>query len=90
MESKDGEYDTSQEKKQPVPTYSDTLVTITKWLDIDITETDIIISPVFSQASKLKKSAEVSLALPPAENMVSLLNFKEYMKLRVFLGNMIP
>ena len=33
---------------------------------------------MFSQASKLKISAEVSLALYPAENMVSLWNFKEY------------
>ena len=44
-----------------------------------ITETDSIIAPsVFSQASKLKKSAEVSWTLHPAENMVSLWNFKEY------------
>ena len=77
--SDDGEYDSSQEDKQPVPSYSDTLFAIKKWLDIAITETDTIIAPsVFSQASKLKKSAEVSLALPPAENMVSLWNFKEY------------
>ena len=33
---------------------------------------------MFFQASKLKKSGEVSLALPPAENMVSLWNFKKY------------
>ena len=33
---------------------------------------------MFSQVSKLKKSAEVYLALPPAENMVSLWNIKEY------------
>ena len=71
--SDDGEYDSYQEDKQPIPTYSDTLFTIKKWLDIDITETDTIIAPsVFSQASKLKKSVEVSLALPPAENIVSL------------------
>ena len=77
--SDDGEYDSSQEDKQPVPSYSDTLFAIKKWLDIAITETDTIIAPsVFSQASKLKKSAEVSLALPPAENMVSLWDFKEY------------
>ena len=43
------------------------------------TETDTIIAPsVFSQGSKLNKYAEVSLALPPAEDMVSLWNFKEY------------
>ena len=77
--SDDGEYDSSQEDKQPIPSYSETLFTIKKWLDIAITETDSIIAPsVFSQASKLKKSAEVSLALPPAKNMVSLWNFKEY------------
>ena len=77
--SGDGEYDSSQEDKQPIPSYSDTLFTIKKWLDIDITKTDTIIAPsMFSQASKLKKSAEVSLALPPTENMVSLWNFKEY------------
>ena len=77
--SDDGEYDSSQEVKQLIPSYSDTLFAIKKWLDIDITETDTIIAPsVFSQPSKLKKSAEVSLALPPAENMVSLWNFKEY------------
>ena len=77
--SDDGEYDSSQEDKQPVPSYSDTIFAIKKWLDIAITEIDAIIAPsVFSQASKLKKSAEVSLALPPAENMVSLWNFKEY------------
>ena len=77
--SDDGEYDSSQEEKQPVPSYSDTLFAIKKWLDIAITETDTIIAPsVFSQASKLKKSAEVSLALPPAENMCSLWDFQEY------------
>ena len=77
--SDDGEYDSSQEDKQPIPSYSDTLFTSKKWLDIAITETDTIIAPsVFSQASKLKKSAEVSLVLPPAEKMVSLWNFKEY------------
>ena len=82
--SDDREYDTSQEDKQPTPSYSETLFTIKKWLDIDITETDTIIAPsVFSQASKLKKSAEVSLALPHAENMVSLRNFKEYEALGV-------
>ena len=74
--SDDGEYDSSQEVKQPIPTYSDTLFTIKSWLDIDIDS--IIASSVFSQVSKLKKSAEVLLALPPAENMVSLWNFKEY------------
>ena len=53
-------------------------------MNIDITETDTIIAPsVYSQAFKLKKSAEVSLALSPAENMVSLLNFKEYEALGV-------
>ena len=35
--SNDGEYDSSQEDKQPIPSYSDTLFTIKKWLDIDIT-----------------------------------------------------
>ena len=62
-----------EDSKQPIPSYSETLFTIKKWLDIAITEADSIIAlSVFSQASKLKKSAEVSLALPPAENMVSL------------------
>ena len=80
--SDDGEYDSSQEDKQPVPSYSDTLFAIKKWLDIAITETDTIIAPsVFSQASKLKKSAEVSLALPPAESMCSLWDFKEFANL---------
>ena len=87
--SDDGEYDSSQEDKQPIPSYSDTLFTIKKWLDIDITETDTIIAPsVFSQASKLKKSAEVSLALPPSENMVC--GISRSMRLWVFLGNKIP
>ena len=76
--SDDGEYDSSQEDKQPIPTYSDTLFTIKKWLDIDITETDTIIArSVFSQASKLKKSVEVTLAFLLLK-MVSLWNFKEY------------
>ena len=39
---------------------------------------------MFSQASKLKKSAEVSLVLLPAENMVSLWNLKEYEASGVF------
>ena len=33
---------------------------------------------VFSQAHKIKKAAQASLALPPAENMVNLWDFKEY------------
>ena len=75
----DGEYDSAQEEKQPGPSYSDTLLTVKKWLDIDITDTDAIIAPsVFSQAHKIKKSAQASLALPPAENMVNLWDFKEY------------
>ena len=79
IEISDGEYDSSQEEKQPGPSYSDTLLTVKKWLDIDITDTDAIIAPsVFSQAHKIKKSAQVSLALPPAENMVNLWDFKEY------------
>ena len=79
IEISDGEYDSSQEEKQPGPSYSETLLTVKKWLDIDITDTDVIIAPsVFSQAHKIKKSAQVSLALPPAENMVNLWDFKEY------------
>ena len=79
IEISDGEYDSSQEEKQPGPSYSETLLTVKKWLDIDITDTDAIIAPsVFSQAHKIKKSAQVSLALPPAENMVNLWDFKEY------------
>ena len=55
------------------------MLTVKKWLDIDITDTDAIIAPsVFSQAHKIKKSAQASLALPPAENMVNLWDFKEY------------
>ena len=54
--SDDGEYDSSQEDKQPVPSYSDTLFAIKKWLDIAITETDTIIAPsVFSQASQIAR-----------------------------------
>ena len=76
--SDEGEYDSSQEEKQPGP-YSETLLTVKKWLDIDITDTDAMIAPsVFSQAHKIKKSAQASLALPPAENMVNLWDFKEY------------
>ena len=76
--SDEGEYDSSQEETQPRPSYSETL-TFKKWLDIDITDTDAMIAPsVFSQAHKIKKSAQASLALPPAENMVNLWDFKEY------------
>ena len=79
IEISDGKYDSSQEEKQPGPSYSDTLLTVKKWLDIDITDTDAIIAPsVFSQAHKIKKSAQASLALPPAENMVNLWDFKKY------------
>ena len=71
--SDEGEYDSSQEEKQSGPSYSETLLTVKKWLDIDITDTDAMIAPsVFSQAHKIKKSAQASLALPPAENMVNL------------------
>ena len=74
----DGVYDSCQEEKQPGPSYSDTLLTVKKWLDIDITDTDAIIAPtVFSQAHTIKKSAQASLALPPADNMVNLWDFKE-------------
>ena len=77
--SDEGEYDSSQEEKQPGPSYSETLLTVKKWLDIDITDTDAMIAPsAFSQAHKIKKSAQASLALPPAENMVNLWDFKEY------------
>ena len=73
IEISDGEYDSSQEEKQPDPSYSDTLLTAKTWLDIDITDTDAMIAPsVFSQAHKIKTSAQASLALPPAENMVNL------------------
>ena len=38
----------------------------------------MIAPSVFSQAHEIKKSAQASLALPPAENMVNLWDFKEY------------
>ena len=38
----------------------------------------MIAPSVFSQAHKIKKSAQASLALPPAENMVNRWDFKEY------------
>ena len=73
-----------REEKQQRPSHSETLLTVKKWLDIDITYTDAIIAPsVFSQAHKIKKSAPASLAFPPAENMVNLWDFKEYEASRV-------
>ena len=55
IEISDGEYDSSHEEKQPGPSYSDTLLTVKKWLDIDITDTDAIIAPsVFSQLTRLR------------------------------------
>ena len=68
--SDDGECYSSQEEKQPGPSYSETLLTIKKWLDINIMDTDTMRAPsVFSQAHKIKKSTQASLALPPAENI---------------------
>ena len=53
IEISDGEYDSSQEEKQPGPSYSNTLLTVKKWLDIDITDTDAIIAPsVFFSSSQ--------------------------------------
>ena len=72
-DEEEGEYD------EKAPSYSETLLAIKKWLDIDITESHDMIAPsVFSQTSKFKKSAQMSLALPPAENMVKLWDFKEF------------
>ena len=73
--SYDGEYDSSQDGKQPVNTFR-YIAHYKKWLDIDITETDTLNAPAFSKASKLKKFEEVSLVLPSAENMVRLWDFK--------------
>ena len=47
IEISDGEYDSAQEEKQPGPSYSDTLLTVKKWLDIDITDTDAIMLLLF-------------------------------------------
>ena len=82
--SDEEEYNSSQEEKQPGPSYSETLLTVKKWLNVDITDRDAVIAPsVFSQAHKIKKSAQASLTLLPTENMVNLLDFKEYEASRV-------
>ena len=77
VEYSDEEYDSGQEDRSMGSTYSETLLALKKWLDIEIKETSDFFAPsVFSQTSKFKISAQVTLALP-FHLIVKLWDFKE-------------
>ena len=61
------------------PAYSETLETIKKWLDLEVKDVECFVPPsVFSGRDQVKKSAQQSMALPPAQPLVELWKFKEF------------
>ena len=66
-------------KEEDTPAYSDTLETIKKWLDLEVKDVECFVPPsVFSGRDQVKKSVQLSMALPPAQPLVDLWNFKEF------------
>ena len=66
-------------KEEESPAYADTLETIKKWLDLQVSEVDSLVPPsVFSGRDQVKKSVQQSMALPPAQPLVELWKFKEF------------
>ena len=66
-------------KDEESPAYADTLETIKKWLDLQVSEVDSLVPPsVFSGRDQVKKSVQQSMALPPAQPLVELWKFKEF------------
>ena len=61
------------------PGYSETLETIKKWLDLEVKDVECFVAPsVFSGRDQVKKSAQQSMALPPAQPLVELWRYKEF------------
>ena len=61
------------------PAYSETLETIKKWLDLEVKDVECFVPPsVFSGRDQVKKSAQQSMALPPAQPLVELWRYKEF------------
>ena len=61
------------------PAYSETLETIKKWLDLEVKDVECFVPPsVFSGRDQVKKSAQQSMALPPAQPLVELWKYKEF------------
>ena len=66
-------------RDEDTPGYADTLETIKKWLDLQVSEVDSLFPPsVFSGRDQVKKSVQQSMALPPAQPLVDLWKFKEF------------
>ena len=66
-------------KEEDTPAYADTLETIKKWLDLQVSEVDSLVPPsVVSGRDQVKKSAQQSMALPPAQPLVELWKYKEF------------
>ena len=66
-------------KEEDAPAYSDTLETIKKWLDLEVKDVECFVPPsVFSGRDQVKKSVQLSMALPPAQPLVDLWKFKEF------------
>ena len=66
-------------RDEDTPGYADTLETIKKWLDLQVSEVDSLVPPsVFSGRDQVKKSVQQSMALPPAQPLVDLWKFKEF------------
>ena len=63
-------------KEEDSPAYSDTLETIKKWLDLEVKDVECFVPPsVFSGRDQVKKSVQLSMALPPAQPLVELWKF---------------
>ena len=61
------------------PAYADTLSTIKKWLDLQVSDVECLVPPsVFSGRDQVKKSVQQSMALPPAQPLVDLWKYKEF------------
>ena len=61
------------------PAYADTLSTIKKWLDLQVSDVECLVPPsVFSGIDQVKKSVQQSMALPPAQPLVDLWKYKEF------------
>ena len=61
------------------PAYADTLETIKKWLDLEVSDVECLVPPsVFSGRDQVKRSVQQSMALPPAQPLVELWKYKEF------------
>ena len=66
-------------KDEESPAYADTLETIKKWLDLQVSEVDSLVPPsVFSGRDSQEICPNNLWLLPPAQPLVELWNFKEF------------